>query len=322
MRSPFALALLLVVAAAARGSGQCTPGVQKLVTDQKYDEARAEVQALIKKNAADDAALHCMGRLYLAENKSGDAVDWFEKAVKVNDNNALHHLFLGNALGNEAEKANKLRQPMLARRVKSEFERAVALDPNLVDAHQGLMQFYLHAPGFMGGSQEKAKGQADAILRINPLRGHFALANLADYNKDMPAVEAELKAALAVAPDSVNAWYSLGSFYQNQKRWPDAFALYERMMNDKPTEILAHFQYGRVAALSGENMERGERELRYWLSAAPSGAPIPTQSGAHMRIAMIYERQGKKDAARAEYQTALSINPKNTEAKQRLDALK
>jgi Tfp pilus assembly protein PilF len=94
------------------------------------------------------------------------------------------------------------------------------------------------------------------------------------------------------------------------------------MMNDKPTEILAHFQYGRVAALSGENMERGERELRYWLSAAPSGAPIPTQSGAHMRIAMIYERQGKKDAARAEYQTALSINPKNTEAKQRLDALK
>jgi Tfp pilus assembly protein PilF len=69
-------------------------------------------------------------------------------------------------------------------------------------------------------------------------------------------------------------------------------------------------------------MERGERELRYWLSSAPSTAPIVTQSGAHMRIAMIYEREGKKDAARTEYQTALSLNPKNSEAKKMLEALK
>jgi Tfp pilus assembly protein PilF len=37
---------------------------------------------------------------------------------------------------------------------------------------------------------------------------------------------------------------------------------------------------------------------------------------------MIYERQGKKDAARTEYQTALSLNPKNSDAKKMLDALK
>lgn len=322
MRSSLALAPAILIAALTRSSAQCPPSIQKLAIDQKYDEARAEAQALIKKNSSDDAALHCMGRLYLAEGKSGDAVDWFEKAVKVNDNIALHHAYLGEALGSEAGKANKLRQPMLARRLKSEFERAIALDSTLVQAHEGLMQFYLQAPGLMGGSQEKAKQQAEAILRLNPLQGHFALANIADHNKDIATVETELKAAIAAAPDSLNAWYSLGAFYQNQKKWPDAFALYDRMIKERPAEILPHFQYGRVAALSGDNMERGERELRYWLSSAPSTAPIVTQSGAHMRIAMIYERQGKKDAARAEYQTALSINPKNAEAKKMLDALK
>jgi tetratricopeptide (TPR) repeat protein len=120
----------------------------------------------------------------------------------------------------------------------------------------------------------------------------------------------------------LNAWYSLGAFYQNEKKWPEAFALYDRMIKEKPAESLPHVQYGRVAALSGENLERGERELRYWLSSAPSGAPIVTQSGAHMRIGMIYERQGKKDAARTEYQTALSLNPKNVEASKMLQALK
>ena len=41
-----------------------------------------------------------------------------------------------------------------------------------------------------------------------------------------------------------------------------------------------------------------------------------------MRLGMIYETRGKKDDARSEYQTALSINPKNTDAKKMLDALK
>ena len=94
------------------------------------------------------------------------------------------------------------------------------------------------------------------------------------------------------------------------------------MIKEQPAELLAHFQYGRTAALSGENLERGERELRTWLTSAASGAAIVTQSGAHMRIGMIYERQGKKNEARSEYQTALSINPKNAEAKKLLDALK
>src|SRR6185369_14942588 len=112
---------------------------------------RAEVEPLIKKNGSDDAALHCMGRIYYARGESGKAVDWFEKAAKVNDKSALHHLWLGDALGDEAQKANKLRQPFLARRVKAEFELAVALDPTLVDARVGLTQFYAIAPGVMGG---------------------------------------------------------------------------------------------------------------------------------------------------------------------------
>ena len=72
-------ALLLV---AFRANAQCAPAVQKLVNDQKYDEARTEAQALIAKNASDDVALHCMGRIYSAMDKAGDAAEWFEKNAK------------------------------------------------------------------------------------------------------------------------------------------------------------------------------------------------------------------------------------------------
>ena len=68
-------ALLIVPGALAvvafNANAQCSPPIQKLITDQKYDEARAEAQALIAKNASDDVALHCMGRVYIAMDKAG-----------------------------------------------------------------------------------------------------------------------------------------------------------------------------------------------------------------------------------------------------------
>src|SRR5262249_36983607 len=134
--------------------------------------------------------------------------------------------------------------------------------------------------------------------------------------------ESEYKAAVAESPDSLFATYTLGGFYESQKRWADATAVYDRVISQRPTELPAHFYYGRVAAQSGENLDRGEREMRYWISNAPADAPMLTRSASHSRLGTILEHQGKRDAARAEYETALSINPKNADAKKRLDALK
>ena len=90
----------------------------------------------------------------------------------------------------------------------------------------------------------------------------------------------------------------------------------------KPDEVQAHLQYGRTAAVSGTHLERGEKELKYWLANVPKDASITSQSGAHLRLGMIYEQLGNKDAARAEYQSAISINPNNEDAKKALAKLK
>lgn len=312
----------LALVGAFRVGAQCPSAVDKLAIDQKYDAARAEVQTLLKAKPNDDAALACMGRVYEREGKSGDAVDWYEKAVKANDTSAHHHLSLASALGTEAQKANKLRQPFLARRLKSELERAVALDPNLVDAREGLLQFYIQAPGIVGGSIDRAREQAAIIAKLNPLQGHLAAASIARHDKDFATAEAEYKAAASQAPDSLVAWYSLGTFYESQKRWADAVGVYERLIARSPNELQPRYMYGRVAAVAGDFLERGEREMRYWLANAPPDAPMLTRSGAHLRLGMILEAGGKREAARAEYESALSINPKNVDARKRLDALK
>jgi tetratricopeptide (TPR) repeat protein len=278
--------------------------------------------AIVAKAPKDHAALECLGRVYFAMNRYRDAADQFEKAIRIDDNVASHHLWLGNALGNTADSTSKIKLPFLARRVKSEFERTVALDPQSLDGRAGLVDFYSQAPSVMGGSMDKAHEQAREILKLNPMRGHLEEADLYGREKKPAEVERELKAAEQAAPDSAVAMYTLGSFYQNSKRWADAFGVYDRMLKRFPGELLVHFQIGRAAALSGEQLERGERELKTVLSTAPADFPRPTLAGAHHRLGMIYEKQGRKDAARAEYQVAVSINPKNEDAKKSLAALK
>ena len=106
--------------------------------------ARAEIQrtleaATASRQAAREAFLR--GCQLFAGRKPDKADDEFEKAVKLEDTNAVYHFWLGRAVGAQAEDANPLRQPGLARRTKAEFERAVRLAPDYIDARVGLVEY-------------------------------------------------------------------------------------------------------------------------------------------------------------------------------------
>jgi hypothetical protein len=132
-------------------------------------------------------------------------------------------LYLGNALGEEAGKANKLRQPMLARRLKSEFERAIALDSAFTPA-------YIHAieMGFRYGTpngrryllaylaQNPTDDQADGMRLVARLTDP-ALANTPATRQmlDTASVEQLQSAAPALIewPDSGETLIRLGTYY-------------------------------------------------------------------------------------------------------------
>ena len=302
---------------------QCSPPIQKLVDDDKFDEAKAAVQALLAKNDRDDTALHCMGRIYVEMDKPGDAIGWFEKAISANDKVSAHHLWLANALGEQAPHTNRLKLPFLARRVKSEFDKAVALDSSSVDARHGLIMFYSQAPGMFGGDMNKAKSQAREIEKLNPMRGHVEMGILLESkDKDTVNAEREFKSAVEAFPDSTLGYNNLAQFYRRQKRYDEAVAIYESLLKVRPDAANAHLNICYNLALSGEDPDRAAREVREWLANPPKNAPMPNISFAHYVLGMAFERQTKKDSARAEYQTAVTINPRNKDAKKALDSMR
>ena len=262
------------------------------------------------------------GRAQADSGKGDAAVATLERAVQLNPKSADAHFQLGRALGTVAQRASILRQPMLARRVKSEFEKAADLAPEMVAPREGLIQFYLQAPGVMGGSVAKAREQAAAIAKVNALRGHFADATIANHEKDPAGAERAFRAAATAFPDSLNAVTALVNFLAGLGKGDDAFSVLDKYLAKHPGDRVAQFYVGRTAAMTGKQLDRGEQALRALLAAqAADTGPRVALETVHFRLGDIAAQRGDKARARAEYEAALKINPKLEQARRALAAL-
>lgn len=105
------------------------------------------------------------GRQAFERHEYDRAIEWFEKAVQLDEQNSDFHLWLGRAYGHQALRSHVLKQPFLALKVKEHFERAVELNPDNLAARADLQEYYEKAPGFLGGSNDKARQQAEEIAR-------------------------------------------------------------------------------------------------------------------------------------------------------------
>lgn len=268
--------------------------------------------------AAFDEGVRLMGR-----NDAARAEKQFERAIAQEPKVGEYHLWLGRAVGQQAQEASILRQPFLARRTKAAFEKAVELDPELLDARDGLIQFYLMAPAVMGGSVDKAQEQQREIARRNPVRGHQAAANIAWHARDTVATERALRAAAAAVPDSLGPTLSLASRLVTWNRAEQAAAVYIEFLGRRPDSRPVRYQFGRMSAVSGHELAAGERYLRA-LIADTTWEPstwMPSRAAVHARLGDVLRRQQRREDARAEYDRALALDKDLEIAKAGLKAL-
>ena len=317
-------ALLLLCAIAPLVRAASSPAVEdgvRLFREGRYEDARAALTPAATAKPPDSTAVFSLGRIALARDDGKEAARWFEQAVALDGQSSAAHMWLGRAYGTQAQKAGKLSQIGLAHKTRSEFERAVALDTNNLEARDGLISYFLQAPGFMGGSVEKAKEQAAEIQKRDAFRGTFANARIAEDQKDHAGAERAYRSAVAAFPESLSARYALGIYLTRVERFDEAFAVFDSILAAHPDELNGLYQIGRTGALSGQQLDRAEQALKTFL-AAPPRENTPRPAGAHWRLGMVYEKQGKKDLAAEEYRKSLALDPNFAEAKKSLAKLK
>jgi tetratricopeptide (TPR) repeat protein len=315
MKSLFKFAIFCVLFLASLALAADT--ALDLLAAGRVDEAISKLSGRIN-SAPNDAASHnLLCRAYFSVNNWDRAIAACEKAIALDPNNSEYHLWLGRSYGEKADTVNFLSAAGLAKKVRSEFEKSVALDPKNWAARTDLAEFYLEAPGIVGGGQDKARAQADALDALNPAKAHWVRARLAEKNKDNATAEKEYRAAIEASHGGANAWLNLAGFYRKTGRLDD-------MQDALRHAAAAPMDQPEVLVDAASTLLRANRDLpfatqllrRYLASNTVEQAP-PFK--VHYMLGNILEKQGDRQGAAQEYQIALAMAKDFGRAREALD---
>lgn len=278
------LLFTVIVGHAAAGADGDT--IRRLLQERKPAEAEAAAKQWTAAQPENADAWAALGRAALVNNDADVAVQAGEKAAALAPGNGDFQRQLGDAYGVAAQKASMWSKLGWAKKCRAAYERAVELDPKNLEARSSLMAFYQMAPSMLGGGMDKAYVQAEAIKQQNPQRGHVAL----------------------------------GTLYAGEQKYGEAFGEFDAALQAEPHHYGTLYQFGRLAALSGQRVDDGIKALQECLALTPPPG-VPGHDAAHWRLGNLYEKKGDPDAARAEYRASLAVNPGFEQAKDSLKKL-
>ena len=233
---------------------------------------------VLAKDPAPDADGYLLsGKNHFMLGNYKGAIEFFDKALALSPNNSDYELWLGRAWGRRAETSGWLTAGVHASRARQHFERAVALDPHNREAKNDLFDFYLNAPGFLGGGLDKAEAIAKSIASERPPESEFEEAQLADRRKDYAAAEAHLRRAMELAPGEAGRVVDLARFVAKRGRLAESDVLFQQARKLAPGLPRLAFAQARTDIENHRNLERARALLEQYLHASLTPDDPPRQ---------------------------------------------
>jgi len=297
----FLLVLLTLIGALTASADSA----KELLAAGRVDEAIAELNGHLSSAPADAESSNLLCRAYYALEDWERAESSCKKAVALDPDNSRFHLWLGRAYGERADRANVLAAGALAEKARGEFERAVQLNPNDVDARLDLAEFYVLAPRVLGGGEQKAREQAQSIATVDPGREHWIYARIAEQKKDFATAEREYHQYIDLSKGDAQAWLNLAFFLRRQLRIEEMEQAVVKLSQAPMPRRDALFEASEILYRTGRSFPFATELLRRYLAAGPVEA-APAFKARYL-LGLLLEKQGDKAGAAQEYRASLSL---------------
>ena len=271
----------------------------------RIDEAITALNGRLSSAPSDAESSNLLCRSYFAMEDWDRAESACQRAVTLDSSNSRYHLWLGRVYGEKADRANFFSAASLAGKVRDEFQRAVQLNPKDADARLDLAEFYLEAPGIVGGGEEKARAQARTIGTINPAREHWVYARIAEKRKDAKTAEREYRQYIDLSSGDAEAWLNLALFLHRQKRLEEMEQAIVKTSHAPMPKRDVLVEAAQILYRSGRSYPFAIELLKRYLATGPvEEAPA---FKAHYLLGQLLERQGDKASAAQQYRASLAL---------------
>jgi tetratricopeptide (TPR) repeat protein len=261
------IGVLSLMAASTGDMAASTGDMEQARKLYQYTDYDASLKILQNIQQKDGPVYLLMGQSYYMAGEYKKATDALEKAVAAEPGNSDYVLWLGRAYGRRAETASPFTAPANASRARQNFERSVQLNPRNMEALSDLFEYYLEAPGFMGGGLDKAINIARRIGAIDPVEGHWAQARLAEKRKQFGTAEEHLQRAASMAPQQVGKLIDLAKFLAKQGRYQESEQSFQSAEKLAPNSPKVLYERADTYISQGRNLETARALLKRYLEA-------------------------------------------------------
>jgi tetratricopeptide (TPR) repeat protein len=285
--------------------GRADTSAADLLKAGKADEALRVLNATLAQDPKDAVSYNLLCRVYFQLELWDNAMHMAEKSVALEPQNSFYHLWLGRAQGRKAENSNPFVAFGLARKVKTEFERAVALDANNLTARADLSEYYLEAPGFLGGDKNKARQQAEYIAQYDPALAGY-ISGRVEEKQGSGHAEEKFKKAIAAGENPSRYWMELAYFYRRNGKLNDMESAIGQALVSEHQNYVPDFDGAFLLLRAGRNFPGAIQMFRQYLSQ-----DVPAEEGpvfqAHYLLGVLLEKRGERKDAAIEYKAALAM---------------
>jgi len=301
---PFILLVISIVLLSLTAIAQ-TPTVESgvvLMGKGNFAEAKSAFETILKSDKNNADAHYRLAQVFLTSKFSDEesAIEHLESAIEINPTNADYAFAMGQAYGMKTSKASILKQPFLAPKVKSWFEKTIELNPKHLGGHVGVAQYCSQAPSIMGGDMARAWKEVDIVRSLDRYQGTMLKANLLRREKKFADAEAEYKSYCAANPNDWRGWKNLGYYYLGQKQTDASIEAFDKYVAVKPDTADAYDSLGE-ALLAKRDYDKAIAAFKTALYHDKNTITSIDQ------LAQSYEGKGMKKEARETYQWYASV---------------
>ena len=295
----------------------------------------SDLNKQISGNEKDASLFYGRAKVYFDLKEINQALNDINKAIQIDPKKAAYYITLSDIY-------LQMGQP---RNCEESLQKAVSVDPENVNAYLKLANFYLIVKDYSNvdhyvkevitrdktnatarftralalietGDTAHAVGDLMDAVKLNQLyfEAYMLLGDLFSTRKD-PLAAGYYNNALRIRPNSKEAMYSLGMFYQESGQFPKAIGTYEVLSKLDTTFRDAPYNIGYINLVYLQNFEKA---VEYFTKA------IVRDSGyadSWYNRGLSYEQMKEYQKAYDDYQKALKLKVNYDKAVQGLNRL-
>jgi tetratricopeptide (TPR) repeat protein len=292
----------------------------RLYQKSQFKQAAGLLEGLKSQSPNDADVRLWTGKSYLKIQNWDKAVQEMEKAAQLQPN-AQNNLWLGRAWGARAEHSFFLKGMKLAGRVVKAFETARQLAPENLDVRFDLLEYYLNAPGIVGGGRDKADAEVQAIAKLDPKKGYNARSIVLSKDKKWDLAKKELIQATVDFPNDASAYKDVAEFLLNRQDFEGAGQYAKKALALAKESKTSRLILAAAGTQLRTDLDYQAKSLLS-LASGPLGDEDPAFEEVYYWLGECYLAKGEKAKAREAFESALAFNPEYGKAKERISRLK